>query len=123
MKVLVNVGSGINLEVEAADDKGLFKAIADAQGHEFFKDKSCQACNSTDIKFQVRTVEDNDFYEIVCKKCWAKLSFGHSKTGQKMYAKRLKTDNKGKAVKDGEKSVPLPHKGWCKYNKETGENE
>jgi len=76
------------------------------------------------VQVQVRQVEDNEFYELVCKDCWAKLGYGHAKTGGKMYAKRMEVDNKGKAVKDDNgKGKPLPHKGWCKYNKETGKNE
>jgi len=122
MKVTVWVSKNLSVEVDGEDNKSIFKGISDAQS--LFEDSCCGACKSENIKFQVRQVEDNEFYELVCKDCWAKLGYGHAKTGGKMYAKRMEVDNKGKAVKDDNgKGKPLPHKGWCKYNKETGKNE
>ena len=103
--------------------------MAKAQKHEFFQDTKCGKCGCEDIRFQVRTVKDesneeNSFHELVCKKCFAKLSFGHAKVGGTMYAKRLVTGAKGKAVKDeNDKGVQLPDRGLVKCNKETGKNE
>lgn len=129
MKVTVWVNRNVSVECEGSDDKSLFESIAKAQAHQFFSDTSCGKCKSENIKFQVRTVKDedgeeNNFHELVCRDCYAKLSFGHSKTGGSMYAKRLKTGAKGKAVKgEDDKSIPLPNNGWLRWNKETNKNE
>lgn len=129
MKVTVWVNRNVSVECEGSDDKSLFEAIAKAQSHQFFADTACGKCKSENIKFQVRTVKDDDgeennFHELVCKDCYAKLAFGHSKTGGAMYAKRLETGAKGKAIKgEDDKGIPLPNKGWLKWNKETKKNE
>lgn len=122
MQVTVWVSKNLSVQVEGDDNKAVFKGVAEAQ--ELFSDSCCGACKSDNIKYQVREVEDNQFYEIVCNDCYSKLSYGHAKTGGKMYPKRMETDNKGKAVKDKDgKGKSLPHKGWVKYNRETGKNE
>lgn len=91
---------------------------------ETFQDDCCGACKSKNIRFSVRTVEDNNFYELVCNDCWAKISFGLAKTGGKMYPKRFETDNKGKAVKDKDgKGVKLSGNGWVKYQKQNEKDE
>lgn len=130
MQVTLWVNRNISVQVEGSTDKELFENLAKAQKHEFFQDTTCGKCGSEDIKFQVRTVKDeetkeeNNFHELVCKKCYAKLSFGHAKVGGAMYAKRLETGAKGKAIKDeAGKGKPLADKGWLRYNKETGKNE
>lgn len=116
MKVTVWVSKNLSVEVEGEDNKSVFKGISDAQA--LFEDSCCGDCGSEDVKYQVREVEDNQFYEMVCKKCFAKLSYGHAKTGGKMYAKRMEVDNKGKAIKDESgKGKQLPHRGWVKYQK------
>jgi len=127
MRVTVWVNRNISVDVEGTDDKALFKGIAQAQNHEFWADSCCGKCGCEDVKYQVRTVntdgEENEFFEIVCKKCYAKLSFGHAKAGG-MYAKRLEVGAKGKAIKDEhDKGIKLPNKGWLRFNKETGKNE
>lgn len=129
MNVTLWLNRNISVEVQGSTDKELFENLAKAQKHEFFQDTVCGKCGSEDIRFTVRTVKDeageeNNFHELTCKKCWAKLSFGHAKVGGGMYAKRLETGAKGKAVKgEDDKAIPLPNKGWLKYNKETGKNE
>lgn len=115
MKATVWVNKMLSVEVEGDDNKAVFRGIADAQA--LFEDSTCGNCQSDDIKFQVRSVEDNDFYEVVCKKCGHKLSYGHSKANNKMYPKRMEVDKKGKAVR-GEDGKPkyLPAKGWIKWD-------
>jgi ribosomal protein L40E len=133
MRVTVWVSRNVSVECEGSDDKSLFEAISAAQDHEFFAEKCCGKCGCEDIKFQTRTVKDkesgeeNTFHELICCKCYAKLSFGHGKTGEnagKMYRKICETGPKGKAIKNEDgKSKLLPNKGWLKYNRETGKNE
>lgn len=91
---------------------------------ETFQDSECGACGSTYVDYQVRKVEDNEFYEQVCRnpKCRAKLAYGHSKKDNKMYPKRVVTDNKGKAIKDDNGKVQwLENNGWTVYRGEKKE--
>lgn len=86
-----------------------------------FQDTNCGACNSSDIDYVVRKVEGNSFYEMQCnnKNCRARLSFGHSKAENKMYPKRVETDNKGKALRDAEGKVTyLENNGWTVYKRQ-----
>lgn len=111
--------------------KGDLSCVAEGTGAEVFKqlsefsetfqDSCCGACKSENIDYVVRKVEDNEFYEMVCRnsQCRAKLSFGHSKADSKLYPKRVVTDNKGKAVKDvNGKAQYLPNNGWTVYRPE-----
>lgn len=103
---------------ETGGSKEVFKKLAEIQ--DTFEDDKCGKCGSDNLKYSVRTVEDNEFYELRCKKCKAKLSFGTSKAEpNKLYPKRFLTDNKGKAIKgeDG-KSVIKGNWGWVKWNPE-----
>jgi hypothetical protein len=91
---------------------------------ETFQDYTCGACGSENVDYQVRKVEDNEFYEQVCRnpKCRARLSFGHSKKDSKVYPKRVVTDNKGKAIKDDNgKAQWLENNGWLIYKGEKKE--
>jgi hypothetical protein len=92
----------IVVEVEGASVKALFKEIAQVQ-EILDADSQCGACGSADIKFRVRTVAENDYYELVCDGCGAALSFGQRRTGDGLYPKR-KTE-----------SGPVPDRGWVKY--------
>lgn len=73
--------------------------------------------SSTNIKYQVREVEDNKYYELVCTDPdfdlkGARLSFGQHKKGGTLFAKRKDKDGKW-----------LDNNGWLRYNKETGKEE
>lgn len=69
----------------------IFAGIAEVQ--EIFEaDTSCGCCNQPNIRFRVRTVDDNHFYELVCLDCRAVLSFGQTKRGNHLFAKRKEGD-------------------------------
>ena len=90
-------------KIEGSGPKELFKGIAAVQ--EVFEiDDACGCCKSTDVVFRVRTIDNNDFYEIVCRACHAQLSYGQRKTGGGLWVKRL----------DEEKRA-LPDRGWSVY--------
>jgi hypothetical protein len=55
----------IVVEVQAETQKGLFKAIAEAQSV-FEADERCGLCLSDDIRFTVRSIDGNDYYELTC---------------------------------------------------------
>ncbi len=125
MQVQVKAGNLVGI-CEGANAHDLFKQISLFQ--ETFEDSKCGLCGSENLQYTHRVVEANDFYELVCKEktCRAKLRFGTSKEDKKMYPKRFKTDNKGKAVKDEQnKGVPLGKNknGWVKWNFDTKQEE
>jgi hypothetical protein len=91
------------VEVEAADIKGLFHAIADVQ-EVIDADDKCGRCQSNEIRHQVREVEQYKYYELVCESCAARLQFGQLRVGGGLYPKRK--DPKGKL---------LPNRGWATY--------
>jgi hypothetical protein len=101
-KLKNKIGS-VLVEVEAENTKDLFKLIAEAD-EVFNAEQSCGLCNSTDIHFVVRTVDDNNFYELRCS-CGGSFSFGQKKKGGGLFPKRKDGDNW------------LPNSGWKKWQR------
>ena len=89
--------------------KEVFAGIAKFQ--EVFESEPCGKCGSEEIRYVVRNIDDNDYYEKRCKSCGAKLQFGAHKVGGGLFPKR----------KDG--SDWLPDNGWVKWNPKTEKNE
>ena len=98
-------------KIEAGTPKDLFEGIADLQ-EVYEADDACGICKSTDIRFRVREVQSNKYYEMRCAgvdprtgfACNAQLSFGQNKVGGGLFPKR----------KDGDGNW-LPNRGWFKY--------
>ncbi|MCI0562359.1 MAG: hypothetical protein MN733_28065 [Nitrososphaera sp.] len=114
MKVNYTSGDGrLTVEVEGETQKSIFGELAKFQ--EVFEHSTCGKCSSTDVRFVVRNVDDNDFYEIHCQnsKCRARLAFGQHKSKEGTLFPRRK---------DGEGSW-LPNGGWVKFNTQTGKDE
>ena len=124
MKVIVQQNGKLSAECMGESDHEVFKQISKFQ--EMFQDNKCGLCSSENLQYVVRAVEDNEFYELRCKVCYAKLTFGTSKADKKLYPKRFATDDKGKALKDKDgKGIKLGKNGngWVKFNKEIGKEE
>ena len=106
----VNYTNGkMSVSFDAANQKDLFEQVAAFQ--EVFEETRCGSCGHEDLRFSVREIDGNKFYEIVCKKCGSKLQFGCNKTGDTLFPKRKV---------DGEVVGKF---GWAKYNAETGKME
>ena len=106
MKARYRTGDGrIEFELEAENAKGLFGAIASIQ-EVFDIERRCGVCQCEDLKYQMRLVDDNDFYELVCmnQQCRARFSFGQHKKGGGLFPKR----------KDGDGNW-IPSGGWVKW--------
>lgn len=115
------LGKKFSVDFDGTGQKEIFEQIGVFQ--EVFEETNCGNCGSDNIKFVVRDVEKdgdvNKYYELLCKECFCRLSFGHHKTGNTMYPKRYKTNNKGKMVKDDKgKPTYLGKNGWHKYQAE-----
>lgn len=93
----------ITIEVTGETIRDLFRGIANAQ-EAFEADAVCGMCQSECIGFRHRKVDKNDYYEMVCNSCRARLQFGQHKEGGTLFAKRQD--------KDGN---PLRWNGWSRY--------
>lgn len=103
MKVTYNSANGRLLaEIEGESQKDIFQEISKFQ--EVFEENTCGKCKGQDIKYVVRNVDDNHYYELRCNSCGAKLAFGVHKKGGGLFPKRKDGDNW------------LPDNGWLKWN-------
>jgi translation initiation factor 2 beta subunit (eIF-2beta)/eIF-5 len=93
----------LQVEVESNNHKEAFKQLAEFQ--EIFEESNCGSCNSDDLRFIVRTVEGNDFYELKCNACGSKLAYGQHKMGDSLFPKRKLPDG----------SFDYKNKGWHKW--------
>lgn len=107
MKVIFKPSAKLEFELEGSGQKEIFKELATVQ--EIFSEDKCGACKKDDIKFVVRNVEDNDYYEMRCLSCGAALSFGQHKKGGTLFPKRK--DENGNWLENG---------GWHKWQKDKG---
>lgn len=106
MKITYTTSNGrITAEFDADSQRDLFTEINKFQ--EVFEEDKCGKCGNTDIKYVVRTVDDNQYYELRCSsvKCGARLAFGAHKKGGGLFPKRKDADGKW-----------LPDNGWVKWN-------
>ena len=109
MKVTYTSGK-ISVEIEADTQIELFQRLAKFQ--EIIAETKCGKCDSENIRFQVRNVDDNLYYELKCMDCGAKLAFGVMKKGGRLFPKRK--DKEGNWLPDG---------GWVKWNPDTQREE
>ena len=94
----------LQIAIDAGNVKEAFKQLAELQ--EIFDETKCENCGKDNIYFRVRTVDGNDYYEMACKDCNAKLAFGQHKVGNGLFPKRKKEDG----------SYDFEKKGWNKWN-------
>lgn len=114
MKINYTSSTGrLTFEVEGENQKSIFGELARFQ--EVFEHPVCGKCNSDYLRFIVRNVGDNDFYEIHCMnpKCRARLAFGQHKGKEGTLFPHRKNSS-------GEW---LPNGGWVKFNAQTGKDE
>ena len=102
MKLNYKVSDKLSFELEGAGQKEIFKELSALQ--EIFGEESCGMCKSHNIRYVVRNVEGNDYYELRCADCGAVLAFGQHKKGGTLFPRRKDDDGKW-----------LPNRGWHKY--------
>ena len=122
MKANVKVNNELSFQVEAETEEEVFKQ--DARVQEIFQHQACGKCGSPNVKFVCRhDSSENDWLEVVCQDCRAKLIFGRTKKGGQIYPKirwdqlsqkqqEQRANEKGYADKN---RGYLPHKGWFIY--------
>jgi len=107
MKVQVKVSPKVIVEAEGNKQNEVFEQLATLQ--EVFGQEQCGKCGNDNLRFVVREVEGNKFYELHCVKCRAKLIYGAHKSGNTLFPKRKEGDDY------------LPDKGWLKWDREKKE--
>ena len=111
MKVNYTNNSGrIMVELDGETQADLFEQLAHFQ--EVFDESQCGKCQSEDLRFQVRNVDDNLYYELKCADCGSRLAFGVMKKGGRLFPRRKDRDGNW-----------LPNRGWVKWNPETKKEE
>ena len=105
MKVTYQEGK-LSVELECDSQKELFTQLAQFQ--EVFSENKCGKCGSENLRFVVRENDGNEYYELRCLDCGAKLAFGVMKKGGGLFPRR----------KDSEGNW-LPDRGWTKWNPKT----
>lgn len=102
MKLRYKVNNKLEFELEGDGQKEIFKELAAVQ--EIFGEEKCGICGSQNLKFVVRNVDGNDYYELRCMDCGAILAFGQHKKGGTLFPRRKDDQNNW-----------LPNKGWHKW--------
>jgi hypothetical protein len=95
-------GGSLTIKVEGETQRDIFRELARA-AETFEAEAECGICHSPQIRFKVRTMDDNEFFELQCV-CGARFEFGQHKKGGSLFPKRR-----------GENG-PLPNGGWAKWN-------
>ncbi len=100
MKLTFKTRTGYLIETSQVDtEKELFKATANLQAI-FAAEDSCGCCQSPYISYRFRTIDENDYYDLVCNACSASFRFGQTRKGS-LFPKRKDDQNQ-----------PLPNRGW-----------
>lgn len=102
MKLKYKINDKVELEIEGEGQKEVFKELSAVQ--EIFGEEKCGLCKKNNLKFVVRNVDSNDYFEIRCNDCGGVLSFGQHKKGGTLFPKRK-----------GENNEYLPNGGWHKW--------
>lgn len=105
MEARVKVNDNLWVTVNAGDQKDLWQQLSSLS--EVFGNNQCGKCNNSQLKYIVREVDGNEYYELICTKCRAKLSFGQHKQGKSLFPKRK--DDEGNYLPDG---------GWLRWDRE-----
>lgn len=115
MKISYTTRNGrISFEFEATKPQEIWTQLCELQ--ELFEE-TCGKCNSDDIKYVIRKAKNEKgkeflYYELRCRKCWAKLSYGIFEDASGLFPKRKREDGKIKGTN-----------GWCIFNKDTQKEE
>ena len=109
MEVTKKIGS-LTITFEGETQKDIVKQLSSLE--EVFGESVCGKCGSENLRWVVRENDGNEYYELRCLDCGAKLAFGVNKKGGGVVPKR----------KDCEGNW-LPDKGWTKWNSKTKQVE
>ncbi len=100
-KVRVQIGKTW-IEIDASSVKEAIIGLAEYS--EVFSQAECGLCQSHEIAPMHRSAQGYDFYEMGCLSCGAKLGFGQTREGGRLFPKRKDQDGNVIGVN-----------GWHKY--------
>ncbi len=124
MKTHIKVTDSLSFEIEADTEDDTFKSIARVQ--EVFNNSTCGKCKSSNTHYMCRhDSKDNDWLEVVCKDCRAKIIFGRTKKNGQIYpkVKWSQLSEKQQEQRANEEAYAdkhygyLPDNGWFLYKK------
>lgn len=123
MKARYEAYNSLSFEIEGDKLPTILKELASIR--EAIAWEPCGKCRSDNTFPNHREVDGTHFYELKCQepKCGAVLQLGTHKDGGTLYKKKMKTDDKGKAVKVDDKAQYLLDNGWLKWNPNTQKME
>lgn len=109
MKAQYRTANGrLVIEVQTDEVRELFRLVAAVQDV-FEAETVCGLCESQRLQNQVRTVSENDYFELICRDCHARFAFGLNKKGGGLFPKRRGPDGL------------LPNGGWARWVRREGE--
>ena len=79
------------IEVEAQSVKDAMRDLSEYA--EVFGETVCGVCQSDKVTPEHRVAKGYDFYSMVCQSCGAKLDFGQTREGERLFPKRKDRDN------------------------------
>lgn len=118
IRVTQKMGDRITVTIEANDDKEAFRKLGSA--HEVYNIRMCgmQGCGGTDLRFNLRENEGNQFPEVVCMKCYARLAYGQKKGTTEIYPRRRFHKQHPLVVsKQYKEDDKMPDGGWERYER------
>lgn len=95
--------------MEAGSPKEAFSKLALVDS--LFTESCCGCCDSKNICFAERKVENGSYLEMRCRDCNAQLDYGQNKDGKSIFAKKWDSENK----------CALPNNGWHVWKKDGGD--
>lgn len=93
----------MTVEIDGKDNKDVFNQLSLFQ--EIYESRRCGACDSDRVRFQVRDVQGNTYFEIKCLDCGSVLAFGQKRSDGSLFPKRKDKDGNW-----------LPNGGWVKWS-------
>jgi len=126
MKVNFTVVNGLSFEFDTNTSVETFEQLAEIQ--EMFGDPYCGCCDSEKpVRFVKRTNDGNDYFELQCTNCFAKLGIGQMKKEKgKLYPKRTwnsLSPSEQKQWPSKYEGKYLPNNGWHKWKELKEEKE
>ena len=103
MKIKYVLGK-LTVEFEADTVREVFGQLSSFQ--EVFGEIKCGKCSSDNLRFVVRENEGNEYYEVRCQDCGAKLAFGAHKKGGGLFPRRKDADGNWLSDHGGQKWNP-----------------
>jgi hypothetical protein len=87
------LGGKLTLEIDVSGTVELVRELARIQ--DICEQTECSHCKGTDFKYGYRVVNEDPYYELVCKKCHWKLGFTMTKKDPKnLYPRRINQKTK-----------------------------